>query len=700
MSSKIYLDFKEKFLRLKHRNIILYGLNNISQSILRNNKNFKLLGVEYDETIEIKKIKKIKIKNNLKYNPIIIITTKNESAKIIFLELKSRFENKIEIFFLDGSKELAKINQINLNYNRLNLEKLEKVILKYDIVSFDLFDTLINRNCSKPRDIIHFLGKDKHVKQIKKFSELRLVTQSNLEKSGKSFNIKEIYNILNKKLKLSKKKINQLIQNEINFEKKFSTINNGIKKIYELCKINKKIIYITSDFHFPKKDLKDILNLHKITGYKEIISSCDYGYFKSGGKLFKILKKKNKSKNIIHIGDNIKADINASKNESIKPFRIYSPREIVMNSNIRDIFGNIKNDNDKICVGLIQNKLQSYTENNLKMTNNYKSFKISLEDFGYIFLGNIIFEYLEWVNKEAENKKIPNIFFASREGYFLSKIYKKNFEVKNTNILYLRSSRFIADNISYKKTSDIYNSFKNHRYHGTFKNLLLHRFNVKINKNDKNKNLEINTKIDLKILPKFLKNYETIILNNSKNWREKYTRYLAKSKKINNKIAICDISLFATLQNSLSKITSNDYYGFYIPTQANYKETKKIKFMKLDEKFEKSFFILESILTAPHGSFLYLEKNTKFIYQKKMSNQKFFNNRKIIIKGVEKYIRTMKMLKNENNIYSKKDFEFGTVNGYLFSQIKNKIFNFDKRLFQSLYFDNMYVRIDENKINI
>jgi hypothetical protein len=83
-----------------------------------------------------------------------------------------------------------------------------------------------------------------------------------------------------------------------------------------------------------------------------------------------------------------------------------------------------------------------------------------------------------------------------------------------------------------------------------------------------------------------------------------------------------------------------------------------------------------------------------------MSNQKFFNNRKIIIKGVEKYIRTMKMLKNENNIYSKKDFEFGRVNGYLFSQIKNKIFNFDKRLFQSLYFDNMYVRIDENKINI
>jgi len=257
MSSKIYSDFKKIFLRLEYRNIILYGLNNNSLTIFRDNTNFKILGIEYNEKIKIKNIKKIKIRDNLKYNPIIIITTKNESAKIIFLELKSRFENKIEIFFLDGSKDLPKINSKKLNYNYLNLKKLKKVILEYDVISFDLFDTLINRNCSKPRDLIDFLSNNIELKKIKNFSELRLISQSNLEKKGKSYNINDIYNFLNKKLKLPEYKLNLLIQNEINIEKKFSTINNSIKKIYELCKKKKKKYIYFIRLSFFKKRFKN-----------------------------------------------------------------------------------------------------------------------------------------------------------------------------------------------------------------------------------------------------------------------------------------------------------------------------------------------------------------------------------------------------------------------------------------------------------
>ena len=46
------------------------------------------------------------------------------------------------------------------------------------------------------------------------------------------------------------------------------------------------------------------------------------------------------------------------------------------------------------------------------------------------------------------------------------------------------------------------------------------------------------------------------------------------------------------------------------------------------------------------------------------------------------------------------NFEFGKINNYLFSQMNNNIFKIDKKLFQSLYFDNLYVRVKENKISI
>lgn len=699
MSFTSFSNFNKIFSRLKHRNIILYGLNNSSVSIIKNNNNFKILGIDYKEKKKIKGIKKIKIEKNLHLKPIVIITTKSESAKIIYIELSSKFKKKVEIFFLDGSKELAKINHNNLNYNQINFSKLKKNILKYDVISFDLFDTLLHRNCSKPRDLTDFIGRNKKVSIYKNFAELRLLAQSKLEKNGRSVDIIEIYNSLNKKLRIPKSKIKELTKIEFDYEKKFTVINKYIKKIFDLCVKKKKEIYITTDFHLSKKEIEKILKFHKIFGYKEIISSCDFGIFKENGNLFKVLKKKTKEKNIIHIGDNFNSDILGAKIGKIKSYKISTPRDLILNSNIQDIYANIINDNDKICVGLIQNKLYEFSSNNLIMSKDYKSFKISLEDFGYIFIGNIIYEYLLWISHQIEINKISNIFFASREGYFLSKIYKKFFNSNGKNVKYLRASRFLADNISFKNIKDITESFKKHRYQGSFKNLLLNRFDVQINKNDKYKNLIINTKTDLKKLSNLLANYKVEILNNSKKWRNRYLKYIFCSKNNSTNIAICDISLFSTLQRSLNKISKYNYYGFYVPTQTNYEEKDKIKFMQIDERFEKNYFVLESILTAPHGSFKYITKKNKFIYQKKRSNQKFFKNRIKIINGVIKYIQDVQKLNKDNNL-TKKKFQFGQINNYLFSQFKNQLFDYDKKLFQSLYFDNSYVRTDENKIRI
>jgi hypothetical protein len=83
-----------------------------------------------------------------------------------------------------------------------------------------------------------------------------------------------------------------------------------------------------------------------------------------------------------------------------------------------------------------------------------------------------------------------------------------------------------------------------------------------------------------------------------------------------------------------------------------------------------------------------------------MSNQKFFKNRKRIIHGVKNYICDIKKLKVEYSSNYKNNFKFGKINNYLFSQINNNIFKIDKELFQSLYFDNLYVRVKENKISI
>ena len=49
MSLNIYNNFKKKFHRLKHKHIILYGLNYNSLEIYRKNKDFKIVGIDSNE---------------------------------------------------------------------------------------------------------------------------------------------------------------------------------------------------------------------------------------------------------------------------------------------------------------------------------------------------------------------------------------------------------------------------------------------------------------------------------------------------------------------------------------------------------------------------------------------------------------------------------------------------------------------------
>ena len=49
-----------------------------------------------------------------------------------------------------------------------------------------------------------------------------------------------------------------------------------------------------------------------ITGYKDIITSCEYNVSKKDG-LFKVLKERIDNKNCLHIGDDVLSDVTAAQ---------------------------------------------------------------------------------------------------------------------------------------------------------------------------------------------------------------------------------------------------------------------------------------------------------------------------------------------------------------------------------------------------
>ena len=243
MNGSIYKKFKKTFTRLIHKKIVLYGYNKISVDILSNNKHFIILGICSEEKINFPKIKLINIKTIKKEKPVIIITARSQSAEIIFAEIEYLKKSDIEIFFLDGSDVIRKDNKFIFSKYNKELYELKKKIAQHDVISFDLYETLIHRNCSKPRDIFYLL--DIYVKKYLKldinFFSMRIKEATILDKPKPNITkIEEIYNSIKKNYGLSQKIINKILLQEKKLEYMLANENQYLNRMVNFAYSLKK----------------------------------------------------------------------------------------------------------------------------------------------------------------------------------------------------------------------------------------------------------------------------------------------------------------------------------------------------------------------------------------------------------------------------------------------------------------------------
>ena len=122
------------------------------------------------------------------------------------------------------------------NFTPINYELLLETIADYDIVSFDVFDTLIFRPFTSPR--VLFLMMEEKL-SIYRFAQIRLESEDeicaeNLEKYGNgSSTIEEIYERIGEK---TNKSIKNAAELEFQLELKYCFANPVFTKIFEQCK--------------------------------------------------------------------------------------------------------------------------------------------------------------------------------------------------------------------------------------------------------------------------------------------------------------------------------------------------------------------------------------------------------------------------------------------------------------------------------
>jgi len=716
MSSDIYKNFKKIFIRFKHKPIVLYGHGETTKEIIYNNKDFNIAGIYAEKKGQKKNLydaKLLSFKEIKLLKPIIIIAAKKdltgdiqENSKIIFKELEFLKKFGISIFFLNGTTDLPQINLSQFKKYHIKYKKLDKLIKKNDVISFDLFDTLIYRSCSKSRDVYQIL--DFYIKNYLKLKidlySLRTEAESFLHKLYPNFySIDQIYQEIKKRTNLPANIINKIKKEEKRIEYCLATPNKQMISYFKLAKnLNKKVI-ITTDFYMDKKFLITILNKCKLYGYKNIFVSSELKKSKSNREIYLYIKNKfGKNKNFLHIGDNKTSDVIKARKSGFTACYINNSTNLIFSTNLSKLYSVTNNIFDKITLGLVQNKIHTIYNN----SHNFGKNKIMLNDptfFGYIFFGPLIFCYMLWLIQQSKKKSINKIFFCSREGYCLIQIY--NFLKKKISFprsIYFKTSRRLAAVSSLTTKQNIYKSFKFHRFFGNFSDLLKKRFNVKVFAHDPNKNKIVNTSENLKPIKFLLNPYVKAIINNAKNERKNYLKYL---KNIINfkkdKITIADAGFHGTVQNSLAKITKKEFFGLYFsfnPTNKNrFLKRKKYGFYNFpNSNYYKNCHIFESVMTASHGTFLYCKKNGRFVNSKqKFSNQRKFYIKKMMHKGILSFCKDfVSAFPNFAQLSVK-----NSLSDAIYGEHRNKIFKYSKKIKNSFYFDNEYVRKEENLIS-
>lgn len=294
----------------------------------------------------------------------------------------------------------------------MTVEEYIQKAAEYDVVSFDIFDTLILRPFTEPADLFYFVGNDlgfMDFKNVRIQAEYEARMQCYKKNDHMEIDIKDIWKQLSEMTGIPAKKGMEL---EMQYEYSFCYANPFMQKVYQgLQKLGKKII-ITSDMYLSSEFLEKMLRKNGYDGYERIFISNAYKASKAKGDLYDVVKKAIAGKSLIHIGDNLHSDIAMAKKHKVDNLHYQNVNQYSLMYRPYDMSAII----GSAYRGIINNYLY----------NGFGRYSKSYE-FGFIYGGLFVLGYCNYIHQYCKAHQIDKILFLSRDGDILMQAYKKMF---------------------------------------------------------------------------------------------------------------------------------------------------------------------------------------------------------------------------------------------------------------------------------
>lgn len=519
---------------------------------------------------------------------LIIVIARPGSCKVIARRIGSLCcEKEIALYDVRG-QNLLENNNIVYDFRHLNgatRQELQEQIDEADVVSFDLFDTLITRKVRFYTDVFELLDLRLREKGIHIFDFVRFRLEAEKELSRDSVPcLIQIYEYVLKKTGGNFITALELADMEWEIDCSVMLEREHVCEIFRKTVLSGRKVVITTDTYYSYRQIKEILNRFQLSDCDKIFVSSEYGTSKTEN-LFRILRRTYEDKEILHIGDDEVADIGKASAHGISTFRIYSGEDLFNSLGELGMRDDISTLSDRLRAGMFISRMFNspfWFENEKRDLLVKDVFEV-----GYLFCAPVIADFVLWLKEEIAAQNVKQVLFGARDGYLVGKLFQ---EVSSeVEAIYFLTSRTAAIRAGMESESDIayVDSMK---YFGSDKRSLEVRFGIAADGMD---SAERNKKILLK----------------ADAQRNNYQKYIRKLDIQDDDIVMFDFVAKGTAQMYLQKLFSQHIKGYYfLQLEPEFMSDKNLDIQPFYLEEEKNisaifdnYYILETMLTSPYA---------------------------------------------------------------------------------------------------
>lgn len=300
-------------------------------------------------------------------------------------------------------------------------------VAHFDVVSFDIFDTLVKRNVRRPEDVFALLERELCGRlggdAFRGLADERVAAERKAReaKGDEEVTLSDIY----AQTSFDEASASSAMCAECELEERLCVPNAPLVEAFRSCLARGQRVVVISDIYLPRGTVEAILSKCGLAGYERLFLSCEGGATKRTGRLFKeaFAELGVEAGRVVHVGDSLVSDWRS-------PRRLGAHAVLIARDVVPGEFARPLAERGTVDAGMVSAAI----ENRRPRGSNYYL-------FGYEAFGSYLLGFSKWLKSKLDTRGIGSVFFLSRDGYVLKRAFETVYPDCSHGCEYLEVSR-------------------------------------------------------------------------------------------------------------------------------------------------------------------------------------------------------------------------------------------------------------------